>query len=571
MTIVPLIKPLFDFLLSLPRLKYAAYQADIDGKHQQFNASLKQTITQVLPITVSSISIELDDPAQVNLAKIEATHIFLEVKETLLANVNEYIYAANNAESLFRVLQLLKSIYHFVDYLEPFAAFDIVLKLFPIKNERLNLILGSFENSKDRYMITSNLYIEIERDTVRGMIMLLLNILPTLIYTTHDEFFAWKSQYLKDLGAGVFSVLPLEMFQGNSTVAEEWKRYKPITKSKLEILKFLDEIKELKSNVPIISAPVNDTQKTLKGYLQSISSRVTNNGNALMKYVINFIEKTGLYSVSYAITAAHIIGENFDKFRKYPFTNLDASINVMRDTVESIYEGLLKDAPITVGKINKQRLRSHIILAVYKTTMGVIYDLILSKSPLAHVPWNAKFDEMQIAVVVLRLLLTQFKEEEPWTWQAPWGEMIVEGTGILKVVDESGKSIGMKAFFSPQSKGKMFKIYEVHMTALPHDVQMLEEIAAVVPSSVIDEVWLREFLTINSLKLISRTRENGNAYMMMMTGDFILPLRQQPKLTILIKAWLFARGQLTNEQGRLTEKVPFLEDNNGRRMLRELV
>lgn len=569
---MPLIKPLFDFLLSLPRLKYTAYQADIDGKHQQFNASLKQMITQVLPITASSISIELDDPAQVNLAKIEATQISLDVKATLLANVNEFIYAASNVESLYRVLQLLKSVYHFVDYSEPSAACDIVLKLFPIKNERLDLILGSFKDLRDRYMITSNHYIEFERDTVRGMIMLLLNILPTLIYTTQIEVSNWQSQHLKDLGAGVFNVPSLEMFQDSNTVAEEWERYKPNTKSKVEILKFVDKIKELESSVPTNPAPVDDTRKTNKGHLQSISSRVTNNGNALMRYVISLIEKTpGLYSLSYTKTAAHIISENFDKFRKYPFTNLDASINVMRNTVESIYEGLLKNAPIKIGKINKQRLRSHIILAVYKTTMGVFYDLVQSKSPLAHVPWNTKFDEMQTAVVVVRLLLSQFKEEEPWTWQAPCGEMVVEGTGILKVVDESGKSIGMKAFYSPRSKGKMFKIYEVHMTALPHDVQLLEEIAAVVPSSVIDKVWLRAFLSINSMELISRTRENGNAYMMMMTGDFILPLRQQPKLTILIKAWQFARGQLTHEQGRLAEEVPFLEDNNGRRMLRELV
>lgn len=117
----------------------------------------------------------------------------------------------------------------------------------------------------------------------------------------------------------------------------------------------------------------------------------------------------------------------------------------------------------------------------------------------------------------------------------------------------------------------MFKIYEVHMTAFPHDVQMLEGVPAVVPSSVIGGVWLREFVTTNSIKLVSRTCDNGNAYMMMMTGGFVLPSRQQPKFTILIKAWLFARGQLTNEQDRLTEKVRFLEENNGRRMLRELV
>ncbi|CAN3373433.1 hypothetical protein DIURU_000363 [Diutina rugosa] len=523
-----------ELLVNLPILKTVAYQVDVIGQFETFNCHLKQIVAELLPTTASTISIELNAPAQSNVAKLTPA-LIAEVTAAFVNEIGGFIYEADTIENVRRVQQIIKKLYQSVDYLDPVVTATIVRDIFPHTNsygEDLRDIIDSLKSD----MITTNRLPEITRGLVRGLLMLLLNLLPTLIFTNNDDIAAWKSQHLSDLLDPPMGPQPSASTQAYSGyIATEWQHYKSNSKSRLESPDFLKEISKMSStastdtNLQGTSAHTDKVQTTSNSHSQIISDHITHGIAAFTKTFAGYTRvHPDKFPPMILNTSAAMLRYNFEKLLQLPLEDPGALKEEMIVVVTLVLGAVSTKASLTVPDWDRMYLFTMTMFAVLSTLGKIIFEVIKSKGPVAFVA----SDDIP-AIVISRSVISKFKKKEPYMADVPWGQIQVEGTGILKVVDIGGKSFGIKALYSPKSAGNPCLIHDSSNRV--HEVRMSEAIPAIVPSSDLQKN--AKLLHNEDDPYDVRKHGEGNVYTMRARGDVYIPLRQSPKVASLIEGW----------------------------------
>lgn len=530
-----------ELLVNLPILKEVAYQADVIGRFENFNCHLKKIVAEELPSTASMILIELNAPAQLNVAKLTPA---LFAQEVTAAIVNGYTYEADTTENVLRVQQIIKTLYQLVDYLDPVDVATIVRDIFPHTNtysEDLRDIIDSLKSD----MITTNQLPEITRGLVRGLLMLLLNHLPTLVFTNNDGIAAWKSQHLSDLCKPPMSTQPSASSQSCSGyIATEWQHYKLNSKSKLESPDFLNKITKISSMASTYTylqgtlAHTDEIKITSNSHLQRISDHITHGIEALTKACAGYIRvHPDKFPPMFLNTSAAFLRYNFEKVLQLPLEDPDALKEEMIEVGALVLRAVSTEASLTVPDWDRLYIYTMTMFTVLSTLGKIIFEVIKSKGPVAFMA----SDDIP-AIVISRLVISKFKKKKPYMADVPWGQIQVEGTGILKVVDIGGKSFGIKALYSPQSAGNPCLIHDLRNRV--YEVRMLEAIPAIVPSSDLQKN--ANLLKNESDPYDAMKHGEGNVYAMRARGVVYIPLRQLPNVASLIEGWTWTEVGVVN-------------------------
>ncbi|CAN3371947.1 hypothetical protein DIURU_002541 [Diutina rugosa] len=512
-----------DILDNLPLLKYLAYQADVDGHSQSFNAYLKQTIIDVLPDTASLISIKLNESAQSNLAKVEMDHVVLILTVNLIFEADDCTYQEGNTDSVLKIQQLLKKLYHLVDYMDRPGVAEIVSILFPntfTYPEQFELILDSFSSLK-KESLTPKQYAMFAMGQVRGMIMLLLNFLPTLLFTNEDDIAAWKAfQHLSNFYQP--QRIPTPQYQLDSTVGLEWDQFKPPSDSKL--ISNYNLIEEGVENIFESSGsesaedPKEDTDDT-----SAISKHLQKGIDSLTHYVTRLInDHPAWFPPIFGPMVFHSIEHTFRSFQDFSILNKNGG-NIFFNAINSIF---LHFELVSCPKLNKNCVCILIMVALYSTLDNVLYEQIKLMGPVALLSSDIMF-----SCAVVRSVLSNFKKKKPFVKQIPFGEITTVGFGTFKVVDDVGCSFKVNAFYSPDSLGKSLALD-------PHSNEVGVKMSEALPIMIsLDHIKKHcdPVVDVNG-KLYFKHKGEGRVHTLRRGGYYYVPLKQSHELVVTIQS-----------------------------------
>ncbi|CAN3376319.1 hypothetical protein DIURU_004057 [Diutina rugosa] len=553
MRLLPLIQSPEDLLDKLSRLKDAAFRADVEGYTESFNAYLKQWVDQVLPTTANRISIDINASAQSNLSNIQKTVVVQELAAAFVNEVGDVKYEAGNLDSVSNVLHLLKKSYRLVDHLEPTTTAKIAINLFPnitTYPEHFQTVLDDF-NTIIEGLETPVKYKSMARGQVRGKILLLLNTLPSLVYTDDNEIAAWKSKHLSDLYEPWWGSPPSVSSQG--TTDTEWERFKPRTKSVLETHDFFgydNETQTSRSSVP-------DDRNMARSQL--ISDHLARGINLLTNYCREFADGSSQPSSSEEKTVA-MIHSTFERFQEYPFDDYDDSTDLILQVGPQ-----LVDVFLAIPRLHDSKLDvSRIILTFASVISQVVLTRIESRGPMAFLTFTDS-----CSFVVSRSVISKFKKTSPYVAKVPWGEIVVEGTGTLKVVDNSGQSVAVKAFYAPKGINKPMMLYDnqkvtssmsdaipavINVGKIPHDCHFEEDVAC-----DFEEYNACDFEEDDAFIKGGVLLGKGAIDVLKCKDGLRIPLRSSPKLARMIKVWAFMRDLYVGERTELRSRLTVAE------------
>ena len=149
--------------------------------------------------------------------------------------------------------------------------------------------------------------------------------------------------------------------------------------------------------------------------------------------------------------------------------------------------------------------------------------------------------------MALRLIISKFKHKQPYQQAVPGGEITVEGTGTLKLVDDSGHSYAMKALYSPLSMGKSFTVGSPPES---RQVTLLETTPAVVSYDMFFQNY-RLVRQIGDSLWIFEYNNGGKFYLMAHMS--LIPLRVLPKLGTVLEVWAAVADQTYLTEERMEE------------------
>lgn len=553
MRLLPLIQSPKDLFDKLPQLRDAAFQADVDGYTQSFNAYLKQMVDEVLPTTANRISIDINALTQLNLSNIQKIDVVQELAAAFVNEVGDVKYEPGNLDSVLNVLYLLKKLYRLVDHLEPTTVANIAINLFPNTTtypEHFQTVLDDF-NTIIEGLETPVKHKLMVRGQVRGRILLLLNTLPSLVYTDNDEIAAWKSKHLSDLCEPWWGRPPSASSQG--TTDTEWERFKPLTKSVLETHDFFgydDETQTSRSSVP-------DDRNMAR--LPSVSDHLARGINLLTKYCQESLDGSS-EPLSSKENAVAMIRLTFEQFQEYPFDDHVDSTYLIKQVVSQLFKYFLAFARVHGSQLDVSR----IILTFASVISQVVLTRMESRGPMAFLTFTDS-----CSFVVLRLVISKFKKTSPYVVKVPWGEIVVEGTGTLKVVDTSGQSVAVKVFYAPRGINKPMMLYDnqkvislmldaipavINVSKIPHHRHFEEDVAC-----DFEEYDACEFNKDDAFILKDLFLGKEAIGVLKCKDGLRIPLRSLPKLRGMIIVWALTRIFYVEERTKLRSRLTVAE------------
>lgn len=518
---LPPINSPVDILINLPLLKYLAYQIDVGGHPQSFNAYLEQTIKKVLHGTASLIPIKSNKPAQSNLAKVEEFYVVERLANELIDEAGDYTYKVGNTDSVLKIQQLLEKLYHLVDYMDCLSVVQIVLAFFPntiIYSKQFELILDSF-NSLDAESLILDEYHMFARGQIRGMIVLLLNFLPTLLFTNEDDIAAWKSQHLSNFYQP--KKIPTPHYQLDSTVGLEWDRFKPPLDSKLISTFNLPE-EGVENIIESFGSESTEDPKEEIDDISAFSKHLQIGIDSLTHYVARLInDHPDWFPPIFGPMVFHSIEHTFRSLQDFPLLNKKVE-EFATDAITSIF---LHFELVSCLKLDKDCVGTLIFVALYSTLDKVIYEQIKSMGPVALLSSDIMF-----SCAVVRLVLSNFKKKKPFVKQIPFGEITTVGSGTLKVVDDVGWSFKVNAFYSPDSLGKSLAL-DPHSNE--EGVKMLEALPIMISLNHIQK-HCDPVMDVNG-KIFFKHKGKGTVHTFMRGYYYYVPLKQLLELAVTIK------------------------------------
>ena len=511
-----------ELLYRLPQLRYEAYQADITNETDQFNAWLDYLANVEVPERLL-LPIECDKPAQVNMAKFTETAI---ADQVLALTMDTCHFEPGNFEA---VVPHLTQLYHWTDYMPPAYVGRLVVNVFCNTYhypKSIEIFLDAVFEWK--WLIQNDPINETGRGQIRGMIMLLLNVLAALACPTDEEADAWK---VKHFGELIEPPWPLNVVETTgTTVDQEWQLYKPSTGSELDSLKWIDDI--LNPKVP--TAVASDGNQLTE------TDQIDRDPQPLrLDLYFEFLEKrTAIDTNADKAMLKKIIAKTLTEMCKTPVTTTDDMKVKLRKTVDILLRTMLSWFAIP----DQQTFELVTLNLVSATMYESLIARIGSMSPLAYLG-----DFELCTFVALRLIISKFKHKQPYQQAVPGGEITVEGTGTLKLVDDSGHSYAMKALYSPLSMGKTFT---VGPRPAPKQVTLLETTPAVVRY----EVFLQHCRLVRRIgKSLSIYEGNNGGKLYFMIRTMLYPLRVLPKLGAMLEAWATVSEQLSLTEKKMKE------------------
>lgn len=511
-----------ELLYQLPQLRFEAYQADITNETDQFNAWLDYLANVEVPERLL-LPIECDKPAQVNMAKFTETAI---ADQVLALTMDTCHFEPGNFEA---VVPHLTQLYHWTDYMPPAYVGRLVVNVFCNTYhypKSIEIFLDAVFEWK--WLIQNDPINETGRGQIRGMIMLLLNVLAALACATDEEANAWKVKHFGELIEPPWSLNVVDTI--GTIVDQEWLFYKPPTGSKLDFLDWIDDI--INPKVP---------------------AAVTSDGNQRTETDQNDRDPQSLHLGLYFefLEKRTAIGSNVDKatLKSFIAITLNEMCDAHMTNTDDTMAGLRKTVDVLLKTVSSQSTipdQQTFELATLKLVSATMYELLIARigsmSPMAH------FGDSELCTfVALRLIISKFKHKQPYK-QAVFGdEIMVEGTGTLKLVDDSGHSYAMKALYSPLSMGKTFT---VGPRPAPKQVTLLETTPAVVRY----EVFLQHCRLVRRIgKSLSIYEGNNGGKLYFMIRTMLYPLRVLPKLGAMLEAWATVSEQLSLTEKKMKE------------------
>lgn len=514
-------------------LKYNAYFYDASKTTRESNKDLVESndgtrFPNDSPFRVSGL-------AQVHAARLEEAY-FKALKRECQVDI------ATDHSNHLEICDFLKKLHQYSNYLEPKFIATTITKTFPMAHAYHGEFQKILHDIATNELINSDCDNEFVRGLIRGRIMLLLNILPTLILTTKEDIAAWKAHHLADmyelppyiqpskfdptLGqtpvvSGVIQENPFEsseIFQllksfggsdstGNATASLAFSEPTDGNNAKSALLKQV----AVADNISYKLSKVYLDDK-LKGIVGSLSE--VDKDFAAKKPQLRDEIKT-------------LACQKLEEYYKSPYDDFDETIKAVADTVAQIYKIYKGDAFAELDKASEfyDKILTQIIIAFDE----ILYHKIRATGPMAIGATNS-FSPCAI----LKLVLLNVRKEKTHKVQVPWGWLTVKGSGKLKVNDDRGHKVDIDVLYVP---GSTKDSYVVHANRpFESRIKMLKDFPTIIPLELFKEKGYEKETAFPYCTTLTHN-DKGTICLICKNNQTYVPLKQLLLLTRWIGVW----------------------------------